>query len=202
MHRRAWEAIPWLVNGRIGDAERDQLEAHLLDCRDCRDELALQRQLRDEIRREAEPAPDAQALERLWQRIDSSAAMDGVPPAAARPRPWVRWLAAAAVIETVALAAVVGANFGAAPEYRTYSSAAAAPGSGTIRAVFEANLPLGDLQQLLDRANLRIVDGPTDLGVYTLAPRADAPRDAALTLLRADARVRFAEPAADARAPQ
>jgi len=200
LHRRAWEAIPWLVNGRIGAAEREALESHLRHCADCRDELALQQRLRDGLLHQAEPAADADAgLARLWQRIDAEAAMT---PAERRSGTWQRWLAAAVVIQAIALAALLGANFGAAaPQYRTLS-ADAPPPPEAIRAVFATELPLGELQQVLDRAGLRIVDGPTEVGaytVYTLVPR--GPRDVALQRLRADARVRFAEPAAAAGSP-
>lgn len=198
-HRRAWEAIPWRVNGRIDDAERAVLEAHLRECRDCRDELALQERVRDELARQPGPAADIDAsLARLWQRID---AQDAMRPAADPARTWVRWLAAAVIVESVALAALIGANVGgAAPEYRTFSTPPAA-GAPAIRAVFAADLPLGELQALLERAHLQIVAGPTGLGVYTLAPRPEGHHEAALDLLRADARVRFAEPIAGAPGP-
>lgn len=194
LHQRAWEAIPWLVNGRIDDAERVALEAHLRGCRDCRDELALQRRLRDELARQPAPATDVEAgLARLWRRIDAQAAMQ---PGAAPARNWVRWLAAAAVLEGVALAGLIGASIGGPePGYRTFSTPPAAVAPHAIRAVFAAELPLGELQRLLDRADLQIVGGPTEVGVYTLAPRPDARQDAALQQLRADPRVRFAEPA-------
>jgi anti-sigma factor RsiW len=38
-HRRAWDTIPWLVNGSASDAQRRAVEAHLHDCGDCREEL-------------------------------------------------------------------------------------------------------------------------------------------------------------------
>lgn len=197
LHRRAWEAIPWLVNGRIGDAERGALEEHLRGCRECREELALQRRLRDGMLRDAAPAADPEpGLERLWRRIDAEAAAVERPEAAARDTR-VRWLAAAAVLEAVALAALIGANLGApAPLYRTLGVEAPAAAPAAIRAVFDPGLPLGDLQRLLDEAQLRIVDGPSEAGVYTLASRPGTPREATLALLRADPRVRFAEPVA------
>ena len=204
LHRRAWEAIPWLVNGRIDEAEHTLLEEHLRACADCRDELALQRRLRDGVLRQAGPAADADAaLGRLWQRIDAEGAMTRLP-GAGRQGAWQRWLVAAAVVQAVALAALVGANFGSGtPQYRTFSAATPAAAPHAIRAVFASDLPLVDLQRILEGADLRIVDGPNEGGVYTLVPRglappATAPHDAALARLRADARVRFAEPVADA----
>lgn len=199
LHRRAWEAIPWLVNGRIDGAERAALASHLGECRDCREELALQQRLHDELARAPTPAVDADAgLARLWQRIDAQAAMQPAAPA----RAWVRWLAAAAVLEGVALAALIGASVATPePQYRTLSAPPPAAAPHAIRAVFAADLPLGELHRLLDAADLQIVAGPSEVGVYTLAPRPDARHDAALERLRADARVRFAEPAVAAPAP-
>lgn len=200
LHLRAWEAIPWLVNGRIDDAERAVLEAHLRGCRDCRDELALQQRVSEELLRQPAPVADADAgLARLWQRIDAQAAMR---PDAGPARSWARWLAAAVIVEGVALAALAGANLsGPAPEYRTFSTPTSASAPGAIRAVFAADLPLGELQRILDQADLQIVGGPSDVGVLVLAPRPDGHRDAALDLLRSDARVRFAEPVASDPAP-
>ena len=46
-HRSAWEAIPWLVNGSAGDAQRRSVEAHVRDCDDCRAEGQLDRPSQD-----------------------------------------------------------------------------------------------------------------------------------------------------------
>jgi hypothetical protein len=61
--------------------------------------------------------------------------------------------------------------------------------------VFNSEVTLRDLQSLLARLQLRIVDGPTEAGVYTLAIE-DAHRsvDATLADLRGNMFVRFAEP--------
>jgi hypothetical protein len=198
IHRRTWEAIPWIVNKRMPEAERSLFEEHLRGCRDCREELALQRRVCQEIRREDEPMPDpGRGLERLWQRIDAESAMTA-PVAGTGQRVWVRWLAAAAIVEAVALSAMIGAGLqDGLPQYRTLSNSVAHPPEA-IRAVFDPQLPLTDLQAVLDAAKLRIVDGPSAAGVYTLAPRPGTPRHAALAILKKDDRVRFAEPAADA----
>jgi hypothetical protein len=64
-----------------------------------------------------------------------------------------------------------------------------------VRAVFAPEMRLADLQALLERAHLRIVNGPSAEGVLTLALVA-ASDDAAqaLAILRADPAARFAEP--------
>jgi len=49
------------------------------------------------------------------------------------------------------------------------------------------------LQAILDEAQLRIVSGPTEAGVYSLAAVSSRPVSDSLALLRAHAKVRFAE---------
>lgn len=198
MHRRTWEAIPWIVNNRMAEAERSLFEEHMRSCRDCREELALQRRVSQEIQREDAPLPDpGRGLERLWQRIDAESAMTASGTGTGQ-RVLVRWFAAAALVEAVALSALIGAGVQTAlPQYRTLSTSTAHPPEA-IRAVFDPQLQLTDLQAVLDGAKLRIVDGPSAAGVYTLVPRSGTPQQAALAILKKDDRVRFAEPAADA----
>jgi hypothetical protein len=52
---------------------------------------------------------------------------------------------------------------------------------------------LVELQAVLDEAGLRIVSGPTEAGVYSLAANSGRPVSASLASLRGHAKVRFAE---------
>jgi hypothetical protein len=49
------------------------------------------------------------------------------------------------------------------------------------------------LQAILDEAQLRIISGPTEAGVYSLAANSNRPVTVSLSLLRRHASVRFAE---------
>jgi hypothetical protein len=80
-----------------------------------------------------------------------------------------------------------------APDYRTVTSTIPRPRDEVIRAVFAANITLVDLQSLLDEAQLRIVAGPTEAGVYSLAATSRRPVNVSLALLRGHSSVRFAE---------
>jgi len=219
-HGESWDLIPWLVNGRLSDAERAAVEAHLPDCEQCRREVDAQRHLREAIAEDnrIDCVPSA-SLQRLWVRIDAGESEEGAlrpepnsrrSPVQRRPDPWVgtRWLVAAVVVEAIGLGI-----FGAAwlsssasqptptAEYRTVTSPAGAPPAGAVvRAVFAGGLTLAEMQNLLRDAGLRIVSGPTEAGVYSLAPA--QPMDAthvagALARLRAAHGVRFAEPIGD-----
>jgi hypothetical protein len=62
-----------------------------------------------------------------------------------------------------------------------------------IRAVFSPTITLVQLQSLLDEAQLKIVSGPTEAGVYSLASNSTLTVRSSLALLRQHATVRFAE---------
>ena len=62
-----------------------------------------------------------------------------------------------------------------------------------IRAVFSPTITLVELQTILDEAQLRIVSGPTEAGVYSLASNSTCPVRESLALLRRHSAVRFAE---------
>ena len=78
-------------------------------------------------------------------------------------------------------------------EYRTVTTAVPRAPDEVIRAVFSPTITLVDLQQLLDEAQLRIISGPTEAGVYSLAATSNRPVTDSLALLRRHASVRFAE---------
>jgi hypothetical protein len=216
-HREVSELIPWYVNARIGDADRQRVEAHLRDCADCRGELQLQRQLLGAMTADPgiEYMPTA-SLKRLQARLDaldmaSGAAQDAahdVAPDAARQgadRPAqrsIRWgRAMAASIALVAAASgILAAGFWSRYQshsrpldYFTVTAPTAHAPQEVIRAVFAPATTLAELQSILDEARLRIVSGPSEAGVYSLAANSSLSVSASLSLLRAHGAVRFAE---------
>ena len=42
-HLRAWDLLPWVVNGRATPEQAQWVDAHVATCEDCRAELAWQR---------------------------------------------------------------------------------------------------------------------------------------------------------------
>jgi hypothetical protein len=209
-HKHTWDLIPWIANGTAADDERDAAQRHLLDCQACRDELAAQRQLQQAMR--VPPAIEAMphgSLQKLWERIDAqpeAAPREAVEPPVTRASRLTGWLAAAVVVQTLLLGVLSVALLKNPREadaaYRTVSAQSEAPRAPSVRAVFSPSMTLGELQALLERTQLRIVNGPSADGVYTLAT-VSATTDAqqALLALRAHPAVQFAEPVAAARAP-
>jgi len=202
-HRHAWDLIPWLVNGSIAESERAGLQHHVQDCEACRDEIETQRALLQamKIRPQVQSMPHG-SLQKLWQRIDAhpqAAPQETATPPSARAPRTLRWLAAAVVLQALLLGVLATVMLRAPGSsdsaYRTVSTPATASGEPSVRAVFSPDMTLGELQALLERAHLRIVNGPSPDGVYTLATasRNDDPKQALLTL-RAHPAARFAEP--------
>lgn len=212
-HARASELMVWKVNGRIENADARWLDAHLERCADCRAELALEQRVREAIAREptVEFAPQA-SFNRLWERIEAgerasapvavtTAATDEIDdvPASRRSRGsrWLRVAVAAQAAIILLLCAVLWER-PLAPAFRTVTDASPRPlvAGDVIKAIFADQVRLADVKEILQGAGLVVVSGPSEAGVYTLAPRdAAAPPvtpDMAARL-RADPRVRFAE---------
>lgn len=207
-HRQAWDLIPWFINGSAPESSAASLEHHLQECPECRAEVAAQRAILQAMKTRplVENMPHG-SLQKLWARIDAQPAPPASSRAAAqeegtrqRPPRLVMWLAAAIAMQALLLGAVTLLLLRLPPEeasFRTVSTPPAVTASPSVRAVFAPDMTLGELQALLERAGLRIVNGPTPEGVYSLAgkqasPAADPSR--ALAVLRSHPATRFAEP--------
>ena len=206
-HLLAWELLPWLVNGTAVEYERSHLEAHLSDCKSCRDEFARQRSVHLQMNAGAPAAPPVEpGIARLLQQIGEQERPAPRAVANARWAPRGRWavltysLAALVVLETTGLA-VLGTKSGnansSAAEYRTLSTPEHSVGVATIRLVVDPAMQAGQLQSLLVPLHLQIVGGPGENGVYSLGP-ASTPGDIErqVSALRAARGVRFVEPVA------
>jgi hypothetical protein len=206
-HREISAIIPWYVNESMGDAERQRVDAHLRTCAGCRGELQRQRQIYEAM--SADPGVEympAASLKRLQERLDGAQAIpSGIhePTVERRQRrsiPWRGSMAASFAVVALAsslLAAGLWTHFrlGApASDYYTVTSPAPRAPHEVIRAVFAPTTTLGELQAMLDESQLRIIAGPTEAGVYSLAANSKRPVSSSLALLRKHELVRFAEP--------
>ena len=206
-HRQAWDLIPWVVIGRVSEEERLAVSQHLTSCGDCREEFEFQSRLATAMQQDQAGAEDLDAqVDRIWQQLDAQ-----VPPrrlsrlrSLATP---LRLLAAAALVEAVGLAALGTGLVGdqhpgtGAAQYQTLSLASAATPGATVRLVLAPDMPVGEFQNLLAAVQMQVVGGPSEAGVYSLAPlpvsaSAGSRPNTQLVLkrLRASPAVRFAEP--------
>ncbi len=207
-HRRAWDVIPWVVNGSASVAEQRLVDQHVQVCADCRTELARQRSLQAAVAQEMNPLTDVDVgLKRLFKRIDEATdhRIAAVPGSLARRR-WQgtaainHWLVAAVVVEAMGLSALGVAlvlRGAPEPEYQTLTETAPAPKRATILIVPVPSMQVGELQQQLHALNLTVVFGPSAVGAYALAPNNDQPtQEAQIASLRALPGMRLVEPIA------
>jgi anti-sigma factor RsiW len=193
-HRAAQEALPWLANGTLDDPEAQRLHAHLRDCAQCRDELAL---LRAVHAIGPGPAPDCdadRAFARMLPRLDA-AALANVPESdrarsAANDRSWLRLAVAlqACLIAVLALLLVRSGQPEASDgAYRVLG--AAGPTSGGIVLMFRPETPERELRRIVRGSGGRVVGGPTAGDAWLVDGSASV-----LARLRAEPAVMLAEP--------
>ena len=212
MHQETWGLLPWLANGRADATQRRHAEAHLAECADCRAELAREQRLAAAMALPSLQGPElSQGLSRLMHRIEHAESVRAprIPRigAGSGGAATIR-LSTAVVLGTVQLALVAAAAAwwlrGQAPaespvggyQTLTQAPAAATPATAGLRVVFHSAQSIGDLKALLVKHGLAIVSGPTEAGVFTLAPTAPlSPRelDAVASELRRSPAVAFAE---------
>jgi Putative zinc-finger len=194
-HERAFELLPWLVNGSLATREREAVEEHLRTCLPCRRELKEQRHLHEVLR--TQPAVHISPQTGFE---DLSRQMATGP----RGRRFRRPLGPIGRFASVAAAgvALVAALFwlapleerGAAADYRTLAAGADASGA-RIDLIFVQSITAAQMQAVLDELGGEVAAGPTDLGRYTVQLDRDASEAeiaALLERLRTDPRVRFA----------
>jgi hypothetical protein len=201
-HHEISALLPWYVNETLEEADRQRVGAHVGNCATCRDDVAAQQRICEAIK--AQPALDympVASLRRLQARLDAQAesAAAPAPPLeqSTKRMPWRGWMAASIAAMAVAVALFAADRWvleaRLQPNYRTVTSSAPRPQGEVIRAVFSPTITLVELQGILDEAQLRIVSGPTEAGVYSLASNSTLTVHASLALLRQHSTVRFAE---------
>jgi hypothetical protein len=209
-HQTISEMIPWFVNGTLGELERQRVDAHLRTCAVCRDDLLQEQHVYQAMAgaKSVEYMPAA-SLKRLRAKLDGvreTAAPGELAAARAVPerptgrwKPWERRIAASVAGAAVVLSLLTmnqWARFRAhefSPDYHTVTTSQTRAPDESIRAVFSPSITLVELQAILDEAQLRIVAGPTEAGVYALARNSERSVNSSLALLRRHSEVRFAE---------
>lgn len=196
-HDDAEELLPWYVTGQLEAAERERVEAHLADCRSCREELVLERRRMQALRafsphvesgwirlRERVAVPAARAV-----RPQSTVGQAAAEFWTALTRPAILAFAAA---QTVLLAIAISFFWLSQPTYQALGSGAA-PASANLIVMFEAGATERDMRLALRAAHGSVVGGPTATGAYLIHVD-PALRATALAGLRSDRKVQLAQP--------
>lgn len=193
-HQKIWEALPWIINGTATAEQREQVNSHLSQCNDCRDEFALQRLIHDGMNAETTPNNLRMSLQQLLHRIDTTTDTEEVDcyedvASESKPSPVIGgkhrrlWSAgiAALLLQSTALTLMMFQLYQntnetnpVKDEYRTLSQLDATNPTATIRFVPAPDLSVSDLQKLLDEVGVRIVDSRSGNAIYGLAFRSDA----------------------------
>ena len=196
---RAWEIMPWVLQATAPHEQREWLMHHIAQCESCSTEFAQQSRLRSALALPADVAVDVNTgLKHLFERLDVPEV--GMLPARLQ---WgsrlTKALAVAVMVQAIGIG-VLGARLwlDEAPQYRTFSQPAPLEPAGAIRVAPEASITLAHWDELLHDFDLRVVDGPNEVGAYTVvAKRSPATSARLLQELRASRDIRLAEPIDD-----
>jgi anti-sigma-K factor RskA len=193
--------LPWYVNGTLEAEERRQVEAYLERNSDARDEVALLRELRQQVKDEKiEHSPGELGLQRLKREIKQAGAQpDGADRMTGRTvtvASFWRPLAVAACLAVVVQAGVMVGLGGWPGSDVEIASGTAGLTPPVLQVTFEPGATEQEIRDVLQSAGASIADGPTALGVYNLrlVDAGTTTVDEALATLRARADVvTFAE---------
>jgi len=199
-HQHVWTQIPWYVNASIGEREHERIDAHMAVCAACRDEVQQQRLIQRAMSGDSGiDHISSGSLNRLRQRLDAIPDANAGKPtrhAGARQRALLAASVGIIAVAIAVIAAVSNRRQAQSPypdSFYTVSSPIKRSPEEVIRAVFAPTLTLAKLQNLLDESHLKIIAGPTEAGVYSLASTRTQPVNDALARLRENPAVRFAE---------
>lgn len=217
-HPEVWALLPWAVNGTLEGQERRAVEERLATCPSCRVELARCHAVAAAVlAAPAQPWSPSQAdVSRILARAGAAddpepritagwgrrrGQMRRVLAALAPTPPVLRWAFAVQGALVVLLASlVVWQATAPAPVYRTLAKSGEHAGEAgpKIQVAFTEDMTERELRALLTGVGGTLVGGPSALGIYTvrIEPSSDGP-GVALEKLRAQAKVRLAEPSPD-----
>jgi len=209
-HDKAWELLPWLVNGTLAGQERAEVETHVRTCLPCRRELKQQLMLREAVHESAvlDRSPQ-QGFDALMRRVDQPAAAGTMVPfdasvwsklrsmigrlVARGPVPWGLYAAAGAAIVLVGSGLLYQPNTGGI--FQTLSSGAATDAL-MLDIVFIPNTPLSEKRAVLDTivGTAEPRGGSLDRYRVRLEPESTPPKDAheLMERLRRESRIAFA----------
>ncbi|HEY3519039.1 MAG TPA: hypothetical protein VGL98_18460 [Gammaproteobacteria bacterium] len=193
-HTRAFELLPWLINGTLAGAEREAVEQHVRACIVCRRELKEQQRLHASVRARRTADVSAEAgFDRLHGELDATGRRWRIRYATAAPF-------AVATAAGIAVLAIL-LWFTPLPElnrddYKTLGTPPA--DAALVDIVFADETTAAQMQDLLDDIDGEIVAGPSRLGRYSVRVASDRANDNQLDkligVLAADPRIRFAGP--------
>jgi hypothetical protein len=193
MSREEIEALlVFLANDTLEGDERKVVEAAVAADPQLAGELEALKTMRREMQDEDVQSPGEMGLARLMREIDAEAASPvvpqaGLPEAANLPTaPGGFWKIAAVVLFGLVVVQTAYIGYEGGTDFEL-AGGEEAPVSAehTIRVAFAEDSAEADIRALLLEQGLVIVDGPSAIGLYTLAAADEASRVDALAALQA-----------------
>jgi anti-sigma factor RsiW len=189
-HSKTQQLLPWHVNGTLGRKERAEVETHLSQCAECREDFELEQTLARQVR--TLPADTDGGRTALKARLAGVAQNKAAQKKAAAPsrRIPLRWAVAASLALLIPILTVALGR-----PHVAYRALGAAPSAeqGNVVVIFKPEATEAALRATLVRNQARIVDGPTAADAYVLHVAEDR-RGAILARLKGDTDVSLAEP--------
>ena len=181
--------LPWYLNGRLSAAERQEVDEHLRQCPECRDELKSLSKLAGEMKSswENQPPPSPELRSRVLSQISKSPVASladalerrqGRAPLPQRRRRLALPALAASII-VIQFAAILWMM--RAPQTEVISRGITSGGT-RIKIVFQPAAREADIRAAVGDIHGRIVDGPDAGAAYTLQLPNDSPADTAREL--------------------
>ncbi len=195
IHDEMQKRLPWLVNGRLTDEERGEVEAHVRTCSDCQAVVRELQEMRDAIQTVFSMVVRASPWR--WQRVSQRIFASEMPvqgtgprilPTSARWRPWMHICMGVVLGVLLTGLVTVGIRKRSSAVYRTLSgphqTERLEQSSFILRVAFRPDATEANIQKLLHDVRARIVDGPSAAGWYTLVVEVRNARERASLLTR------------------
>lgn len=202
-HKEVLELLPWFVNGTLTEEEHDLVERHLHECLPCHLELREQRRLSGLVRKQPIVHVSAeQGFDELMGHLESGARrqrpvfLAAVQALTGSSRLVLAGTAFIALLGMVAWLSFSSPQTTPATDYVTLSDE---PDSRALLLdiVFSEQVTEPQLQQIVGELGATIVDGPSEVGRYTVRMEASETSDSGSAIIRrlsADERIRFVGP--------
>jgi anti-sigma factor RsiW len=193
-HEEVQQLLPWFVTGTLSAEDRELAEAHLAECAECRAELEEEQKLANSIA--TLPVTVDSSWEAMEKRLNAEPSF--------KPRQatglWRRQVPLGwAVLSPLAAAAAVAVLFidviprqPTNDQYRALGARSASQ-SANVVVLFAPDTEEQTMRSLLESADARLVDGPTETGAYLLRVESGK-REQALKELRDNGAITLAEP--------
>jgi len=154
------DLLPWYINGSLSEQEQQQVERHLQQCSECRDEVELLQAMQTVAKQPPESLPSQFA----WHRLQRDMHQDA-QTSPAKSRRWGLSLAAAAAVAVIAVQGVLLLNFS---QQDNYQLAGHDLEGVVVQVRFNPDATEQAIRTTLQAAGAEIVTGPGAAGVYRI----------------------------------